>query len=177
MNPQAVAIALLALLTLLNLVLTLGLARRLRLAHHGGPDETSVQQPFPSAGASIGAFSVASLDGGRLDTESLSNGTVRAAFLSVGCEPCATVKQQLLDRGYVAHPLVVFVVGEADDPMAQEIADDLSPVTDRIAIVDVDSPAVRAFDVRAFPTLVLLTEGVVQRSGWRLQALDPVKAN
>lgn len=68
---------------------------------------------------------------------------------------------------------MTFVVGAGDDPAAQRIADDLSTVSSEIAIVNVDSSVVKAFDIRAYPTLILLNDGVVQRAGWQLDAIDP----
>lgn len=165
------AVCVLALAVLLNLMLTLGLARRLRVASRTAGAATD--PAVPKAGTRVGPFSIPVVGGDAVTTDDLASGIVEAAFLSVGCEPCARVKQELLDRGPATRSLMTFVVGAGDDPAAQRIADDLSTVSSEIAIVNVDSSVVKAFDIRAYPTLILLNDGVVQRAGWQLDAIDP----
>ena len=176
MSALSLAVCILALAVVFNLLLTLGLARRLRVALRAlESDRPPAEEAFPSAGTKVGSFSVALLSGAEVNSDDLSSGEVEAAFLSVGCKPCALVKQQLVDRGPVKRSLMTFVVGAPDDPAAQRIADDLSSVASDVAIVGVDSPVVKAFGVHAYPTLILLEDGVIRRAGWRIDTVDAVQ--
>jgi hypothetical protein len=177
MTALWLAVCLLTLALLLDLVLTLGLARRLRVALRAVEvSQPSAEDAFPRAGTKIGSFSVSLLSGAEVNAEDLSSGDIEAAFLSVGCEACGLVKQQLVERGPVGHQLITFVVGEPDDPAAQRLADDLSTVARDVAIVGTDGPVVNAFGVQSYPTLVSLEDGVIQRAGWRIDATNPVQA-
>jgi thiol-disulfide isomerase/thioredoxin len=178
MTALGLAVCLLTVAVVLDLVLTLGLARRLRSTlRAAGIDETPAEQAMPQTGTKIGPFSVSLLNGTEVNANDLSSRVVEAAFLTAGCGPCARVTQQLVARGPADRPLMTFIVGSERDPASQDVAKDLMPVTTDVAIVDVDSTVVKAFDVRAYPTLIVLDDGVVKRAGWQIDAIDTMRAD
>lgn len=170
------AVCVLSLALVFDLLLTLGLARRLRVALRAlEADQPPPEDAFPRTGTKIGSFSVSFLSGAEMSAEDLPSGDIEMAFLSVECKPCALVKQQLVERGPLKRPLMTFVVGEADDPAAQSLAGDLVRVASEVAIVSVDSAVVNAFGVESYPTLILLEDGVIRRADWRVDAMDTVQ--
>lgn len=147
------AVVMLAGLTAFNLILTLGILRRLRAA--GEP----VEVRLPEIGFEVGRFAVDTIDGVPLAEPDIANATV--AFVMAGCGPCGEL---IAEMKTVDQSLTVFVVG----PDSEELMAKL-PTTARVASVADGSPAPKAFGgIGGFPTVVRVQDGRVAASGRRL---------
>ncbi|MCX5207775.1 redoxin domain-containing protein [Kitasatospora sp. NBC_00240] len=158
MTLLAVAVAGVGALSLLNLVFTLGVVRRLRehserLANTGGPVTAPSDPLVAPVGGQVGAFSAAGTGGPVTDVD-LADGTL-VAFFSPSCRPC----QEKLP-GFVAHAadhpdarvrLLAVVVGDAEE--SRPMLDALAPVVPTVH-EELDGPVGAAFAVRAFPASV-----------------------
>lgn len=170
----AAAVALVGALCLLNLLLALGIIRRLRehtaqlaiRAQGHGPGKVMLP-----AGASVGDFAVTTTDGEPLSAELLS-GTTLIGFFAHGCDPCHELMPQFITyaAGFAGgrNQVLAVVIGEATD--ATEMLDALAPVA-RTVREDPQGPVAKAFGVSAYPALALLDGRVVIASGHELAAL------
>lgn len=146
------ALALVGLLCALNLLLTLGVIKRLR--EHTKLLAEVAPPPSVKVGQEVGDFETTTWRGERIAAEMLEPGTL-VGFFSPTCGPC---KEKL--PKFVSHvgalpagqptPLAV-VIGEADT--ASDFLAQLSPVA-RVVVERGDGPVSRAFGVRAYPTLL-----------------------
>ena len=152
--------AVFAILTVLNLVLTFGVVRRMRdHAEHlnrlsGGGRHTSEL----AMGAPVPEFAAIAADDEPVTSADLL-GTVVVAFFSLGCRPCAEQLPKFLEyaKELPARPLAV-VVGDPDEAAGE--VEMLRPVS-RVVVEPFNGPVAGAFGVSAYPTLYLLTEGSV----------------
>lgn len=143
-------------LTLLNLLLILGIARRTRrnpgaAAAPAGGIKLSYQP-----GTDIGDFTVTSTEGATVSRDGLEIGTV-FAFLSPTCEPCREALPDLIAYGTARKGAVVSVLtGDftADDLASLEA---LGPVVDE----GPKGPVAKAFGVVGVPVFVTVGGGQV----------------
>ncbi|MER6308679.1 hypothetical protein [Streptomyces sp. NPDC001657] len=149
------AVVLIGALCLLDLLLTVGLVRRLR----------AQQAPRPSAdgfahagmlppGGIVGAFDTRTVDGRPLHRRDLGTGTV-VVFLSPGCPPC----HQLVPRVAAAlgaapanEAVAVVAGGMEGDPDTEQLLKELGPVA-RVVLEPGTGPMTEAFAARAFPVM------------------------
>jgi hypothetical protein len=146
------ALVLVGLLCTLNLILTLGVIKRLR--EHTTRLAEVTPPPAVKVGQEIGDFETTTLAGEPVTAERLGSGTL-VGFFSPTCGPC---KEKL--PKFVSHvralpdgqhtPLAV-VIGEAD--AAGDFLAALSPIA-QVVVEPGDGPLGRAFGVRAYPTLL-----------------------
>ena len=156
------AVALVALLGLVNLLLLTAVVRR--LAQHttqlaglrpggAGPGDPGLQL-LPD-GTPVPAFT----GGGA--------GLALIAFLSTGCDACQEQLPKLLSylaaHGIEREAALVVVVGAATDPAAGRLTAALEPAA-RVLREPLDGPVAGAFGVRMYPTFYLVTDGGL-RSG------------
>jgi len=176
-----VAVPLVGALCVLNLVLTVGVIRRLR-EHteliQGLPRMQPPEQIMLPAGETVGPFTAVTEDGAEVSRDGLADETLVAVF-SPTCSACAEQLPLFLDRarsfpGGRANVLAV-VVGDREEAAAQ--AARLAPVA-RVAVEEHGGPVARAFDVRGFPAFARLdADGRVLASGYRTSDLGaPVAA-
>ncbi|WP_329492824.1 hypothetical protein [Kitasatospora herbaricolor] len=158
MTLLAVALAGVGALSLLNLVVAIGVVRRLRehserLANVGGPATGPSDPLVAPVGGRVGSFR-ATGSGGPVTDQDLADGTL-VAFFSPSCLPC----QEKLP-GFVAHAadrpggdgrILAVVVGDAEESRPMLAA--LAPVV-RTVHEELDGPVGTAFGVRAFPASV-----------------------
>ncbi|MBL1093450.1 MULTISPECIES: TlpA family protein disulfide reductase [Streptomyces] len=147
------AVILLGVLCALDLVLTIGVIKRLRehterLALMGGGFATI------DVGAEISAFESVTVDGVRLVRESLTEETV-VAFFSPNCEPCKEKLPQFAEYvrtrpGGRSRALAV-VVGEGDAGAPFVTA--LSPIA-HVVVEGQNGPLNSAFRTTSYPTVV-----------------------
>ncbi|MEU7870513.1 hypothetical protein [Dactylosporangium sp. NPDC049140] len=158
-----VAVVLLAALTVFNLVLVLGVVRRLRTFEHraGGPGERPPALTAP-AGERVGDFTASTVDDRRLSRAALA-GTTLFGFFSPNCSAC---HERLGDFRTAAarHSGDAYAVvvrdGGALEPVLAGLAD--TPVV----LEEPDGPVARAFGVSGFPAFVLVREGgVIESTG------------
>ncbi|GGV87485.1 hypothetical protein GCM10010294_69450 [Streptomyces griseoloalbus] len=147
------AVVCVALLGLLNLILMLGVLRRLRdhsalLADRGG-------NPFAIAvGQEIGEFETSTVDGEPISQDLLEDGTV-VAFFSPGCGPCETEVPRFADFAETApggrNRLLAVIVGETGD--ATPFVSALCAVS-RVVVEDRNGALSTAFRATAYPTVL-----------------------
>lgn len=179
MSVLYATVALVGLVCLFDLVLTLGVVRRLRehaqaLAdlNGGGAAGSTVI----AAGRAAADFAAVTTRGATLSRDRLSGPTL-VGFFSTTCGPCRTVAPQfaryVTDSPYPAIAVVVGTPGE----VADELIAALDPVA-AVVVEEVDGVVGTAFGVTAFPAMVVVEAGGrVQVSGHGLRDLpDPVRA-
>jgi hypothetical protein len=161
----------------LDLVLTMGLIRRLRdhsrlladvSSHSGGRGSVVPRQDIMlHPGQTPEAFQVTTTAGETLASGGIVDGTV-IAFLSAGCSACEEQLAELVEhagRGEV----VAVVTGSG--PKADSYVETLSPLA---TVVHEPDPAVvsHAYKVFGFPTYAVLAEGgMVVAASYRLSEL------
>lgn len=165
--PYLIAVVVLVgALCLMNLVLALGLVRRLRehtklldvlyetIDLMGGP-------PGPrgelATGEVVGDFDATTLDGARVTRDLLVEGTV-VAFLSADCGGCRDQLPEIASwaAGQDRDRIVAVVDARSGDPA--ELLTTLSPVA-QVITEDKATQLLSAFKVQAFPTFCRLAEG------------------
>jgi thiol-disulfide isomerase/thioredoxin len=155
-------------LTVLNLVLTIGVIRRLR--EHN--ELLSARPAMGPADVMLGVgetpddFTVLATDGERVSRETLT-GEQLVGFFSPGCGPCEELVPRFAERAAAlgrSHVLAVVAAGpeEADTFLSR-----LEPVARVVLDRDTDPDSVsRAFKVRGFPAICQLdADRVVTGSG------------
>lgn len=170
MSWVAAAIAVLFLLGAINLLLTLGVVRRLR---EYADVLSGMKSLVPSGGSRLlpvgespGDFSTLTTDGETVSRSSLRDGSV-VAFWGPHCQPCAAKLPALLELlaslpGGRQAALTVVQGGEAE---SAALVSRLRPVT-RVVVEPNAGPTASAFQARATPTLYVLdAEGRVRAAG------------
>lgn len=178
MLPAVAAMALLALgVCVLNLVLTLGVIRRLR-EHtalldrlQAGPGAGMPDQ-MP-AGAEVGEFAATTTDGEPLSHELLAGQTL-VGFFSPTCQPCKERLPEFLEvapdvPGGRQQVLAVAVGGEQE---CANLVADLAPVA-RVVVEppSAEGPVSQAFKTSSYPTFGVLEGRRVVASGHELASL------
>jgi peroxiredoxin len=108
------SIVLLWIIVLLNLVLTIGIARRLNNMSTTGRDPIAEGRLQP--GEPVPAFTAETLDGQQVSLETYAGQMVAFHFISVNCEPCREVLPDLLTLAPLARQAgVQFVFVMLDD--------------------------------------------------------------
>ena len=162
-----VAVIALTVLTLVNLLLVLGLVRRIReYEARGLPESGPPSEVMKPVGARIGAFSTRSVDGADVSNATLA-GPSFAGFMSPGCDAC---HERLDDfrKAAAAHdgPVLAVVVRDGGD--TGELAAALREVA-TVVVEDIGGPVSAAFGVSGFPVFALLDAGgKVRASGYEL---------
>ncbi|MEH1166997.1 TlpA disulfide reductase family protein [Micromonospora sp. CPCC 205539] len=168
------AVVILTLLTLFNLMLMLGVVRRLR--DHTGRFAEMTRSVMPDVpvlarGRAVPAFSAATRDGGQFTTESLDGDTL-VGFFSPSCAPCQALAPRFAEyaeRFPGGRDRVLAVVAEDADPAVYVKM--FAPVA-RIVVEEPGGPVATAFEVSGFPALCLIAaDGTVAVSGMRMEDL------
>jgi thiol-disulfide isomerase/thioredoxin len=149
------ALTLIGAVTILNLVLTLAVIRRLRGLSTTQASSTSEGDVLPAAGSTVG----------RLAQADLSTGRRTVIMLTPSCPPCKEMLADLEADGSFPESLVC-VVGSGDDwqPTAGRLPGyHVVPIT--------EEQAETVFRVRGFPAVLSIEDGVVTRAAHEL----PVK--
>jgi hypothetical protein len=164
----------LAILSSLNFIVTMGAVRRLRehaeaLSRSANPDRRPGQ-----AGRQVGDFSVATVAGNRLTRADLAAGTILAFFMP-GCAGCEVGLPALLDQVRSGeHPdrtVLAVVTGDGDG--TEEMIARLRPVVEVVAREGARD-LVDAFDNSGYPAFYLLgQEGLVVDSAFDVRKLQP----
>jgi thiol-disulfide isomerase/thioredoxin len=177
MSGLVAIIVLVTVLTVLNLLLTFGVIRRLRehtdlLANGATP--VLGETPALSVGRLVEDFAGSTTDG-ELVARALLTGDTLVAFLTPGCGPCAESLPHLVQAakkwpGGRRNTMVV-VVGTRE--RATEYVEQLAPVAKVVAEAP-DGPIAKGFGVTAYPLFgVVDSSGRVLRSAPAPAALVP----
>lgn len=161
------AVLLLALLCVLNLVLTFGVIRRLRAEEPAGQPGTWPGRQALSAGATVGPFSAADIDGSGLDRDSLTEGLL-VTFLSPSCPACEELLPLIVERAREhgsARVLAVVVRDRDKDVDFSEYVARLAPVA-RVVVTFLGDQLTEAFAIQGLPAYVEMgPDGRVASSG------------
>jgi peroxiredoxin len=171
-SELAVVLVVLGVLGLVNLVLTLGLVRRvhaqsalLRMSIEG------IENPRPimlEAGAHVGPFAAATTGGDPVEHADLRGPTL-VGFLSASCPACAESLPSFVARARAVpggrERVLAVVVG--DDEATGELRERLAPVA-RVVVEHTAGPVARAFGVDGFPAFALLADDRVVASHFAL---------
>ncbi|MFD0267451.1 TlpA family protein disulfide reductase [Streptomyces sp. NPDC127106] len=149
------AVVLVGALCLLDLLLTVGLVRRLRAQQAARtPADRPADEGMLPPGAVVGAFETRTVDGRSLNVRDLDTGTV-VVFLSPGCPPCHAQLPRVAAalRAVPANGAVAVIAGGTDeDAETEQMVKELGPVA-RVVHEGTSGPVSRAFAVRAFPVM------------------------
>ncbi|MFG1656826.1 hypothetical protein ACGFIY_09895 [Micromonospora chersina] len=164
------ALLLVGALGALNLLLALGVIRRLRehtklldaLYEYVGATRTvgpGTDARGPSAGDVVGDFTATTVDGLPVARDLLAGPTV-VAFLSPDCRGCREQLPELLAwaRGQDRQRVLAVVNGRSGDPA--ELVAALDPVA-QVVVETARTPVADAFRVQAYPLFCVLGEGGV----------------
>ncbi|MGA8117621.1 MAG: thioredoxin family protein, partial [Actinocatenispora sp.] len=167
MTPLAVVVAILAVVTLLNVALSAAIIRLLRELTGRGKSVS-----LPRTGHTVTSFSVPALDGTTISESSLNDEDSLVAFVSPTCAPCATLMEEWPKRtDDLPATTIAFVINTSTADEAEEYAAKFGPGV-QTAVVDRDSAAAQAFDCSgATPTLIRVRAGAVTAAG---HALDRI---
>ncbi|WP_214104518.1 TlpA family protein disulfide reductase [Acrocarpospora catenulata] len=143
-------------LTLLNLVLILGIARKVGRGAGVAPIQAGDLQLSSSPGTPVGEFMATSTQGVTVDRDTLEFGTV-FAFLSPGCAPCKEAMPAFISYATMNKGTVVSVLSGVYDGDVMATLEALGPVL----IEEPNGPVARAFGVAGVPVFVTVGFGNV----------------
>ncbi|WP_405897037.1 TlpA family protein disulfide reductase [Streptomyces sp. NBC_00727] len=142
--------------TVLNLMLTLAVIRRLR--RH----ESERQQPFgsldsgPETGSALPGFTAVTVAGEPVSEESLKGRQAALTFLSTDCPACTMAVGDLPEfarrTGMDAAQMLVVIAGDAED--AREMAAPLADIA-TVVVEETAGPLSTLYSIRATPTTVM----------------------
>lgn len=166
------AVAVVAVLCLLNLVLLIGLMRKLDAisvpagdAHAAGPE---VPPPTLPPGETVAPFEATTTEGQPVSSAGLVGSTL-VGFFSPDCFACHEQLPGFVDHaGRVEREQTLAVVVDTDG--AADLVTTLLPVA-RVVAEPPDGPVARAFAVEGTPAFCRLDGAVVADSGFDLRAL------
>jgi len=181
MGVLIAAVVLVGVLCVLDLLLTLGVIRRLR--EHTTHLEGLLRAPrhgdgLPEIGNPVGEFTTTTVDGESVSQASLTGDTL-VAFFSPGCEPCEAKLPDFLAyaRNIPGGPRQVWAVVTGPADKVGEMVDKLRPVVTTV-MDGVDGPVSTAFQTSATPTFCLVDDaGRIAAAEFDFTALPtPVRA-
>lgn len=169
------AVALVATVSLLNLVLAMGIIRRLR-EHTALLQDSQAGQDLLAPGEILSDFTAHTITGDRFSRADL-DGDVAVAFFSPTCQPCQQVAPQFVQ--YAADlpagrgRAIAAVIGEEAD--AADMIAILSPAVQVVTGAEVDS-LTRAFRPRGYPSVYWIGEGGAVVASGRSTSILPALA-
>jgi hypothetical protein len=161
--------ALLALATCINMVLTVMLIRRLR-SHLPELFGSTNSRGVIAVGESVPEFGVTLLSDEEFDQATVATGTHLVAIYSTSCSVCRPTIPDYVQRAADLGPGgrgVAFVVDDGDESERAALLATLGETVE-VAVVRHDSHAIRAFESDGYPTFVLVQDGIVAASGHSL---------
>jgi thiol-disulfide isomerase/thioredoxin len=167
------AVVLVGAIGLLNLVLTLGVIRRLR--EHSERLRTAGDADgdvLPAVGTTIGEFEALTTDNRRVSRD-MFDGPAPVGFFSPNCGPCRQMLPEFIEHAAAIgrDRTMAVVVGLADDA-TDELAARLATVS-RVVVEQPNGPLSTAFGAVNVPALYLIDRGgLVRGSGHTMDALS-----
>ncbi|MFJ3229745.1 hypothetical protein [Streptomyces sp. NPDC086787] len=150
------AVVLLAVLCLLNLLLTFGVIRKLRAQAAEKADRVADGLIIP-AGSTVAAFSAVTTDGERISRESL--GETMLGFFTPGCQACKERLPLFVDQARTitreTGRSVLAVVHGTEEETREQVAA-LSEVA-HVVVEAGDGPLGEAFEVTGYPVFGLIS--------------------
>ncbi len=146
------AVVLLAVLGMLNLLLTLAIVRRMRTMN------PVPQPPEPlSEGSTIRPFTATTIDGRTISERDLRGGQALVGYFSPGCPPCEAALPRFvtyaagLDRERVLAVIVDGTGAAGNEALALE-------AVARVVVASEHAPVVEALSAYGYPAVFLLDE-------------------
>ncbi len=159
---MAAGLAIVGAVGVLNLILTLAVIRRLRGIESRNVDGID-NRALPEAGFRPGVFAVADQDGITVTESDLARGQQTVVVLSASCEPCQDMARQLeSDVDALSRGTLVWIVSDAGDHPGADLAG-YRVVHSPTSLVE------EIFEVRGFPAVLSLVDGVVAEADHRLR--------
>jgi thiol-disulfide isomerase/thioredoxin len=163
------AVVLVGVLGLLNLVLTVGVIRRLRGEGASTMVDGDGVEVTPNVGDEIGDFLTSTVDGEPVSRASMAGTLV--AFLSPTCPPCRAAVPDLVRYADGPGAGQVTAVVTGDEHEVASLVSTLGPVA-RVITEEPFGPVSTAFAVRSFPTFCRVTgDATVAAVGFTLSAV------
>jgi thiol-disulfide isomerase/thioredoxin len=167
------AVFVLALLSLLNLMLAVGVIRRLR-DHTQRLDSLYERTGNPGsgleAGEVAGEFEATTSEGETLSAASLGERTL-IGFFSPSCGPCKELAPKFAEAAAGRDGVIAVIAGFPEE--MGDMLDLLTPVAKIVSGAPDGGPLAKAFGVEAFPRVFLVDETrTVLAAGHTLDALD-----
>lgn len=168
---SSISVVSLAILSCVNIVLTLALVRRLNRQPRTASPVEEMDFPLPAPGTPVGSFVATTTGGERIGTKNLT-GRILVGFFTVGCPPCERLRPEFRALASTfpggRDQVLAVISGGTGDPTS------LAGQLDDIARVIVEPPAGQvstAFGIDAFPAVCLLKGNVVTAAEFDLESL------
>jgi thiol-disulfide isomerase/thioredoxin len=175
------ALVLVAAVTVLNLLFTLGVIRRLRehtelIALGGAGHSDGALEGVLAAGETVGGFTATSVDGHRVDQDGFAEGAM-VGFFSPNCGPCRERLPEFvaLAGAVPAEQRQVFAVVIGDEDATTEMVTRLRGVA-TVVTGTAAEPMAEAFGTTAYPALYRMAAGGVVAASGHSMAVYPVLA-
>lgn len=173
---SSVSVVTLATLSFVNLVLLLGIVRRLNRLTGAGSTADQPDLSLPESGRRIGRFIAATTMGERISTKDLS-GPLLVGFFTTACPPC-----ERFQPGFRAFAdtfpgrrdqVLAVIVGGSGDPalLARQLGD-----VARVIVEPQGGPVSTAFGVDAFPAACVLHGDVVIAAEFDIESLATARS-
>jgi thiol-disulfide isomerase/thioredoxin len=148
-------------LGVLNLLLLVGIARRVNRLADRAEHPAGDEPPLPSVGDRVTGFTAMTTDGDRIHTGDLTGRTL-VGFFAAGCPPCELLLPHFLsfaaDFSGGRRQVLAIVIGKNENPA--ELVDRINGVA-RVIVERGRGPALTAFGVDAFPAVCLVEDGTI----------------
>lgn len=167
---STISVVTLAVLACVNLVLLLGVARRLNALDAVAPAAPAGKE-LPQPGTAVGDFAAVTTDGEPFGTKDLT-GWRLVGFFTVGCPLCDVFKSDFRARAATfsggRDQVLAVVAGGKGDPaaLAAEFAD-----VARVIVEKPVGPVGTAFGVSSYPVACLLKATTVATAGLDLDSI------
>jgi len=162
------AVVLIVFVLAIDLLVTLGLIRRLRHLQQRLP--ASSPDALPTVGSPIPSFAMRALDGEHLDETEFARGLALAVFLSAACEPCNRVRRELSERPPSQRTFVFVKEIPGLEDETKVFAESLDHVG-TVAIIAQDDTLARRLEISIVPTLLAITDGTITAASTSLPRL------
>ncbi|TDD25286.1 TlpA family protein disulfide reductase [Nonomuraea diastatica] len=155
MQYLVAAVGLVGLLCMVNLLLTVGVIRRLRGPGTSTPPPTMAEGLSP--GTTVPRFAAMTTSGEPISDE-LLGAPALVGFFSQGCQPCKELLPLFVERARGTSDAVLAVV--AADPGEDSVAD-IGPLAEvaRVVTEAHQGPLQAAFRANAYPTVITIDAG------------------
>jgi len=178
-GPVLGAIVLLGLLSLLNLLLTYGVVRRLREHEQRLGSTGAGGEPVPqlAPGSRLPEFTAVATDGREITAGSLGTGVAFLGVFATKCRPCHEQLPRFLEAvsALDRDRVLVVINDDGDDREALAALVSRAEAVARVVVAPTPNPLAAAIGVDTFPTMLMLDGGRVIASAFDVARL-PVPA-
>lgn len=168
MSFLVAAVVLIGVITILNLLLTMAVIRKLRNTASTGAERVAPPDlPELPAGSRVPVFHGEAISGETVSAQTTAGSAAVFAFFDTGCSACKPTVPKLIEyakKNALPAGQVIAVVGD-DGGDASEYVSELGG-TATVIVEETMGNMARAFSIHGFPAFVIAdADGVVVRSG------------